>query len=174
MAGPISSTPAMTSIAEMVTPALLIVAAASLVASALVRMGRVVDRARVLASAARDRGWGRLGVTPAQLGESIRRHGLRARYAERSIALLYGAVVVFVATSLTIAADGATQGRLGWVPQALAVAGVLLLLGGGWWMLAECRLSGRQLAEEIEGALGELGAVAREEARGPAVPSGGG
>ncbi len=169
MAGPVSTSAS--SIAEMVTPALLIVAAASLVASALVRMARAVDRARVLASSARQRGWEALGISPAQLAGSIRRHGLRARYAERSIALLYGAVVVFVASSLAIAADRVTQGRLGWLPQALATMGALLLLGGGGWMVAECRLAARQIAEEIQVALHDLEAADRERSRAPADPT---
>jgi hypothetical protein len=149
-------TTAAAAIAEMVTPALLILASASLVASALVRMARVVDRVRVLAAAAQDRGWNRLGISSAQLRAGIRRHAERARYAERSIALLYGAVVVFVATCLALAADRILDGALAWVPPVLAIAGTLLLLGGGWWMVAECRLGGKQIAEEIQAALSQM------------------
>ena len=45
-------TSAIATIAAMITPALLIVGSASLVASALVRMACIVDRARVLAAIA--------------------------------------------------------------------------------------------------------------------------
>src|SRR5437016_2190955 len=41
-------------IAAMITPALLILGSASLVSSALVRMGRVMDRARTLATIAHE------------------------------------------------------------------------------------------------------------------------
>jgi hypothetical protein len=44
-------------IAAMITPALLILGSASLVSSALVRMARVVDRSRYLASVAQDGTW---------------------------------------------------------------------------------------------------------------------
>jgi hypothetical protein len=143
-------------IAAMVTPALFILGAASLVASALVRMARVVDRARALAVMVHEASWGRSGTTPEQLRIWLRRHATRARYAGRSIALLYAAIVVFIATCLALAADpivGPLPGRL---PLALAVTGTLLLLAGAAWMVAESRLSGAQIAEEIQLALVHL------------------
>jgi len=139
-------------IAAMITPALLILGSASLVASVLVRMARVVDRARALASIANEGSWERLGVTPATLRTWLDRHALRARHAERSIALLYGAVVVFIATCLSIALDRLTGDALAWLPVSLAILGTLLLLGGGAWMVAESRLAGDQIQEEIRQA----------------------
>lgn len=136
-------------IAAMITPALLILASASLVASALMRMARVVDRARVLASVAQSGEWAKLGATPAILGAWLDRHAARARHAGRSIAALYAAVVAFVATCLSIPIDRATAGSLVWLPVSLAVIGTLLLLAGGAWMVAESRLSGAQIQEEI-------------------------
>jgi hypothetical protein len=147
-------------IAAMITPALLILGSASLVASALVRMARVVDRARVLASIAHEGDWSKGGATPAMLRDWLDRHARRARYAERSIMLLYAAVVVFVATCLSIALDRVTGEALAWLPISLAIAGTLLLLAGGAWMVAESGLSGKQIQEEIDQALARL-----EEAR---------
>jgi len=143
-------------IAAMVTPALLILGAASLVASALVRMGRVVDRTRVLAAAIHAGEASRLGVGEARLRIWLERHAIRARYAERSIALLYAAVVVFIATSLSIAVDRAGAGLPPWLPGALAIGGTFLLLAGGAFMVAESRLSSRQIEEEIADALARL------------------
>jgi hypothetical protein len=140
-------------IAAMITPALLILVSASLVGSVLVRMARVVDRARVLVSIANERGWEKLGVTPATLRDWLDRHALRARHAERSIALFYGAVVVFIATCLSIALERVAGEALGWLPVSLAIAGTLLLLGGGAWMVAESRLAGDQIQEEIGQAI---------------------
>jgi hypothetical protein len=51
-------------IAAMVTPALLILASASLVATALVRMARVVDCARALTAIAYDGTWDKVDATP--------------------------------------------------------------------------------------------------------------
>ena len=146
-----ASTPtsAVATIAAMITPALLIMGSASLVASALVRMARIVDRARVLAAAAHEASWEQLGATPDVLSVWLDRHAARARYAERSIALLYAAVVVFIGTCLGIVLDRASGETLAWLPVSLAITGTLLLLGGGAWMVAESRLSGAQIQEEI-------------------------
>jgi hypothetical protein len=105
MGGSGEASGAVSTIAAMVTPALFILAASSLVSSALVRMARVSDRARVLTVAAREGGHERLGATPAQLREWLKLHESRARHAERAIAALYLAVVFFVATCLGIALE---------------------------------------------------------------------
>ena len=146
-------------IAAMVTPGLLMLGSASLVASALVRMARVVDRARTLAGIAREGTWAESGVTPGQLRAWLDRHATRARYAARSIALLYAAIVVFIATCLAIAADRVHGLPAPWLPLLLATAGTLLLLGGATCMVAESRLSGEQIAEEIRMALIHLEGV---------------
>jgi len=151
-----ASSAAMAMIAAMITPALLILASASLVATALVRMARVVDRARVLAAIAHEGDWEKLGATPAQLRTALERHAKRARYAEWSIALLYATVVVFVVTCISIAVDHAAGQSLTWLPVGLAIAGTLLLLSGGALMVAESRLAGDQIAEEIRHALARL------------------
>jgi len=131
-------------IAAMITPALLILASASLVASALVRMARIVDRTRALAAMPAAG-----GPTLELLRAWLDRHALRARYAELSIAFRYAAIVVFTAACLSIALDRVTGGSLPWLPVVLAVGGTLLLLAGGTWMVAESRLSWAQIHEEI-------------------------
>jgi hypothetical protein len=75
---------------------------------------------------------------------------------ERSIVLLYAAVVVFVATCLVIPLDRAAGGLLDWLPIVLAIAGTLLVLGGSAWMVADSRLSREQIDEEIHHALQQL------------------
>jgi hypothetical protein len=148
-AGAMSSATAVSVIAAMITPALLILASASLVASALVRMARIVDRARALATSTRDGSWEQAAGTADQLRSWFDRHEARARYAELSIVLLYAAIVVFTATCLSIALDRALGGVLEWLPVALAVAGTLLMLAGGASMVAESRFSWDQIREEI-------------------------
>ena len=151
-----ASSAAVAMIAAMITPALLILASASLVATVLVRMARVVDRARVLAAIAHEGNWEKLGATPTQLGIALERHARRARCAEWSIALLYAAVVVFVVTCISIAVDHAAGESLSWLPVGLAIAGALLLLAGGALMVAESKLAGDQITEEIRHALARL------------------
>jgi len=147
---------AVATIAAMITPALLLLGSASLVASALLRMARVVDRARVLASLTHESAFDKIGITPDQMGAWLESHAQRARYAERSITFLYSAIVVFILTCLSIALDRALGGSLSWLPVMLAVAGTLLLLTGGAYMVVESRLSGEQISAEIRLALEKL------------------
>src|SRR5450631_2256826 len=100
-----SQSAAVATIAAMITPALLLLGSASLVASALMRMARVVDRARILAVMAHKGTLDTTGVTTDQLRSWLENHAKRARYVERSITLLYTAIVVFIATCLSIALD---------------------------------------------------------------------
>jgi hypothetical protein len=147
---------AVSTIAAMITPALLLLGSASLVASALMRMGRVVDRARILASVAHEGTLDKFGITNDQLRSWLNSHAQRAAYVERSITLLYAAIVVFISTCLSIALDRALGGSLSWLPVMLAVGGTLLLLSGGAYMVAESRLSGEQISAEIRQALQHL------------------
>ena len=140
-------------IAALITPAILILGAASLVASVLARMARVVDRARWLTAIVYEENWNKVGVSRDKLRLWLERHAQRSRYAERSIALLYGSVVLFIATCLCIVLDQATGGRLSWLPISLALFGTALLLVGATWMVAESRLSATQIQDEIGHAL---------------------
>jgi hypothetical protein len=56
-----------------------------------------------------------------------------------------------------------------WLPVILAVAGTLLLLTGGVYMVAESRLSNAQIGEEIRLAIRELERQAAEPSPLPAV-----
>jgi len=151
-----SQSVAVAAIAAMITPALLILGSASLVASALMRMARVVDRARILAATAHEGTLDTMGVTTDQLRSWLESHARRARFTERSIAILYGAIVVFISTCLSIALDRAMGDSLSWLPVLLAVVGTILLLAGGAYMVAETRLSGEQINAEIRHALARL------------------
>src|SRR5271165_7173815 len=132
-----SQTAAVATIAAMITPALLLLGSASLVASALMRMARVVDRARILAGIAHEGNVDKIGLTTGQLRAWLESHAKRACYAERSITLLYAAIVVFIATCLSIALDRLSGDSLNWLPVALAVSGTLLLLSGAAYMVVE-------------------------------------
>jgi hypothetical protein len=156
MGNAVSQSAGVATIAAMITPALLLLGSASLVASALMRMARVVDRARILAVIAQQGSLDNTGVTSDQLRSWLESHAKRARYVERSITLLYTAIVVFIATCLSIALDRALSDTLSWLPVALAVTGTLLLLSGAAYMVAESRLSGEQIHDEIRLALSSL------------------
>jgi hypothetical protein len=126
-------------ISAMITPALLILASGSLIATALVRLARVVDRVRKLAEQ-RD--------VPAERDE-LTRHERRALLAERAVRLYFFAVVCFVVAGFTIAVDHLAGDRLTWVPVLMTTAGMCLIVAGSAAMLAECQLAAVQIRAEI-------------------------
>jgi hypothetical protein len=143
----------------MITPALLILGSASLIATALVRLARVVDRSRVLI--------GTIDSQPAAqtqaIGAALDRHERRAILAERSVALFFAAVIVFVLACLSIGADTLAHGTLAPLPIGLTILGMFVLIGGAAVMVAESSLGTAQIREEIR--------AGRERLRGRAGPA---
>ncbi len=128
-------------IAAMVTPALLIMASSSLIATVLVRLARVVDRVRKVAETAQ-------GGDPAELDRNER----RALLSERALLLLFAAVISFVVAGFVIAIDHAAGDAFWWLPVAVTTAGMTLLVAGSAAMLSECRLGVAQIRAEISAA----------------------
>ena len=132
---------------SMLAPALLMAATGSLLVSANSRLARVVDRLRaVIAVWQSNPTEGR-----AELDAQIARHRRRAHLVLRACLLLYLALASFVATSLTLAADAFFNSvRLGVIPTALAVVGVLCLLLASAFLAREVSLSIRSFDEETD------------------------
>jgi F0F1-type ATP synthase assembly protein I len=131
--------PAQALIAAMLSPALLILAAGSLIAAALIRLGRVVDRVRVLGAAA-----------PAAISlDELARHEQRARLALAAITSYFIAVALFVGAGIAIALDRAAGGQLVWLPIGLTLAGMVLLVVGVAAMALESRASSALIAADI-------------------------
>ena len=128
-------------IGAMITPALLILASASLIATGLVRLARVVDRVRRLAEAG-------TRVAPGEWA----RHERRALLAERAVRIWFAAVLCFVLAGFAIAADHVSGDRLTWLPVSVTSLGMALIVAGGIAMLAECTLAGAQIRAEVEAA----------------------
>jgi mannose/fructose/N-acetylgalactosamine-specific phosphotransferase system component IIC len=146
--------PAQSVVAAMITPALLILGSASLIATVLVRLARVVDRSRVLVAAIESGAAG----DRAALREALDRHERRAIYAERSVALFFTAVVVFVADCLSLGLDRFANDTLSWLPISLTIAGMLVVIAGAAYMVAESRLGARQILAEIRAGRSRLDA----------------
>jgi hypothetical protein len=132
--------PAQALIAAMLTPALLILASGSLIATALVRLARVVDRVRSLAAAPAE-------VAPV---DDLRRHERRARFATLAINAYFVAVALFVLAGAAIAADHLANGRLTLLPIALTLTGMLLIVVGAGAMTLESRDSAALIAADID------------------------
>ncbi len=126
-------------VAAMITPALLILASGSLIATALVRLARVVDRVRKLAE---------LPNAPGRAGE-LALHERRALLAERAVSLFFCAIVCFVVAGFAIALDHTTGGRFWWLPVGVTSIGMALIVAGSSAMLAECRLAVVQIRSEV-------------------------
>lgn len=126
-------------ISAMITPALLILASGSLIATALVRLARVVDRVRKLAEMS----------SAGPLTEELRRHERRALLAERAVRFYFLAVVCFVLTGFSIPVDHLIGDRLTWLPVSMTTLGMALIVVGSAAMLLECRLATEQIRAEI-------------------------
>jgi hypothetical protein len=125
-------------ISAMITPALLIAASGSLIATALVRLARVVDRVRKLAE---------LRGTPPPRAE-LARHERLAMLAERAVRRYFFGVVCFVLDGFAIAADHYAGDRLTWLPVLVTSLGMCMIVAGSAAMLAECELATAQIRAE--------------------------
>ena len=129
----------------MLAPAFFLTATAALLASANARLARVVDRLRSLIVA-----WERDAPDRAERDEQIRRHRERAHLVLRACRLLYAALAGFVGTSLALAMDALLGFRLGSVPTALAVVGVLFLLAASVALWREVSLAVKNFDHELD------------------------
>jgi len=130
--------PAQAIITAMITPALLILASGSLIATVLVRLARIVDRLRKLAET----------NEPAR-GAEVDRHERRALLAERALAFFFSAITCFVLAGFAIVLDRAAGDRFWLVPVLITSIGMALIVAGCAAMLAETRLAVGQIRAEV-------------------------
>lgn len=137
-------------IAQMITPAIFILATGNLVNSAMQRIARVFDRARKLIERANDaREKGDL-ATFQILSEELRSYRRRAGWLDRALSYYYVAIGLFVLASLAIALNAVIGDRLPYAPAALTVGGAVALLSGSLAILIEARLATGLLRREID------------------------
>lgn len=129
----------------MLAPAFFLTATAGLLASANTRLARVVDRLRTLIAS-----WEHDAPDAAGREEQIRRHRQRAHLVLLACRLLYGALASFVGTSLALAADALLAFRMGALPTAMAVLGVLFLLAASIAMWREVSLAVKSFDLELD------------------------
>jgi hypothetical protein len=136
-------------ISASITPAVLILAAGSLVNSTLIRLSRIVDRARMLMERLeRERA---AGDRPAFATTSVelRRYSRRAGLTERALSLYYTAIGLFVAGGLAIAIDDLTHDAVPWLSLLLVVGGALALFVGTAALVIETNVATGALKAEI-------------------------
>ena len=145
---------------SMITPAVLISACAGLILSTSVRLGRVVDRVRVLSDRFEEMAHkspgevdlfeDRLALTFTQLDWLTS----RARHLQRAMTTFYASLGLFVATSVAIGFAGLT-GTIGgpqfhWIPVVLGMAGAALLFAGTVLLGFEATLALRAIESEMD------------------------
>jgi Na+-transporting methylmalonyl-CoA/oxaloacetate decarboxylase beta subunit len=141
-------------ISAMITPAILILATGSLVASTLTRLARVVDRARELLAdivAARDGGDEQRAATYARW---LRAYQRRASFAERALQLYYVAIFLFVTASLSIAVEHLTRAVIPWFSLSVVLTGAAALCAGTAALVIETNIATGMLRAEIAETLG--------------------
>jgi hypothetical protein len=136
--------PGVSIISEMITPALLILACGSLLATVLARLGRVTDNVRKLAEMLEQGG----GLDQKNR-ETLNRMEQRADLAEHSITSYSAAVTLFVLTCLMIGCHRLFGEEFDALSVIAAVLGVVALLVGSGFMLAESRLAVRQVRSDM-------------------------
>ncbi len=140
----------------MITPAVLISAAGTLVLSTSNRLSRVVDRVRVLGAEAE-----RLcvGIGPADaavtarmrmLAEQLERQGERALMLRTALTVLYTAIGLLVSTSIGVGIAALFEWRYGWVAVVLGLLGAGALLWASLLLVREARLAVGSTLQELE------------------------
>ncbi len=139
----------------MITPALLLSACGTFVLSTSTRLSRVIDRVRALSEKFDLLATGELKLP--LMDERIRSIHLQMAQLDRrghllqfALTLFYVAAGAFVATSVAIGILALERSlRVGWVPVALALCGVSMMLGAAALLIYEARLAVRGLHWEM-------------------------
>jgi Protein of unknown function (DUF2721) len=150
------STSAIAVLTAMITPAVLISACGSMILSTSTRLGRVVDRVRVLSD--------RMETMPERTGSGAtvtERQALifkqldkltsRARILQRCMVTFYLSLGMFVATSVAIGLVPFTGNqRHNLIPIALGLAGACFLFYGSVLLILEARLALSTIHAEMD------------------------
>ena len=139
----------------MITPAVLISACGALIFSTSSRLGRVIDRVRVLSDRFQE-----LAAHPEkdEMSEERRiliftqldRQTSRARLIQRAMVAFYSALGVFVATSVAIALISALARNYTWIAVVLGLIGGLFMLYGSMLLIVESRMALSAIMTEMD------------------------
>ena len=151
-------TSAVAVLTAMITPAVLISACGALILSTSTRLGRVVDRVRMLidrfeelAKSKEDEGVEFYEERRAVIFNQLDKLTTRTRLLQKGMRVFYLALGVFVATSVSIGLVAAV-GSPGhaWLPVVLGLSGSLGLLYGSMLLIRESRIAQDALNAEMD------------------------
>jgi len=139
----------------MITPAVLISACGALIFSTSSRLGRVIDRVRILSDRFQE-----VIAHPEkdEMAEERRlliftqldRQTSRARLIQRAMVAFYSALGVFVATSVAIAVISALARNFTWIAVVLGLIGGLFMLYGSMLLIIESRMALSAIMTEMD------------------------
>jgi hypothetical protein len=139
---------------SMITPAVLISACGTLIFSTSARLGRIFDRVNVMKADIELILSNRISFPEERLQHlkgqiTLQKH--RAFVIQKSMAALYSATALFIASSLAIAINVAygTPGTA-WIPTLIALSGGLCLFAASALLLYESRFNLRFVTRHIE------------------------
>jgi hypothetical protein len=143
-------------LSAMITPAVLISASGTLVLSTTTRLGRVVDRVRVLAQDTHELGEGhtmndvdyreKRSLITDQLTKLTR----RIRLLQSAVTILYTAIGFFIGTSILVGLQMAIPNLPGWIPIALGLIGATMMLYGSTILVREARVAVGSTLNELK------------------------
>lgn len=154
---PLSSAVAVLS--AMITPAVLISACGALILSTSTRLGRVIDRVRLLIDRFEEMMKVQKQEQSVELFEERRivifnqldRLTTRTRLLQKSMTVFYLALGVFVATSVSIGMVAAVaRASYAWLPVVLGLVGACGLFYGSILLIKEARLAQVSLNAEMD------------------------
>ena len=142
-------------LAAMITPAVLISACGALIFSTSSRLGRVIDRVRVLSEKFQE-----LAAHPEKdemfqerqllIFTQLDRQTSRARLIQRAMTALYTALGIFVAMTVTIAVVSAFARNYTWTAVLQGLVGMLFMLYGSVLLIVESRMALGAIMSEMD------------------------
>jgi hypothetical protein len=139
----------------MITPAVLISACGALIFSTSTRLGRVIDRVRVLSERFQE-----LAAHPEKddmaqerqvlIFTQLDRQTSRARLIQRAMAAYYTALGVFVSSTVSIAIVSAAARNFTWIAVVLGLVGALFMLYGSVLLIVESRMALSAIMTEMD------------------------
>ncbi len=151
---PLSS--ALAVLTAMITPSVLISACGAMILSTSTRLGRVVDRVRSLSDSfeelvASGEELTLLEERRALIFDQLDKLTSRARLLQRSMTSFYGALGIFVSTSVAIGLVAALgRDGTGWIPVVLGLLGSCFLFYGSVLLIFEARLALSTINAEMD------------------------
>lgn len=146
---------ALSVLTAMITPAVLISACGALIFSTSTRLGRVIDRVRVLSDRFQE-----IAAHPEKdemfeerrilIFTQLDRQMSRARLIQRAMAAFYTALGVFVSSSVAIAVASAAARNFTWIAVVLGLAGSLFMLYGSMLLMIESRMALSAIITEMD------------------------